>query len=99
MANIRRVLKDRWKPNDTSTRIVEVLWFDAMSVAGDVWGLHEEAHSAAPAKTITLGYVVNETDEYITLVGLINHHHISHGICIPKGMIREIRELSVCNRG
>lgn len=93
MINLRRILKNRWKRPDSTERIVEVLWWDAISVTGDDWGDHTDAYNTAPAKTLTLGYVVKDTDEYITIVGLVNNNHLSHGICIPKGMVHEIREL------
>lgn len=92
--NLRALLKGRWT-SPSKYRLVEVLWWDAVGVTADDWGAHEDAYNAAPVKTLTLGYIVKDTSDYITIVGLINEHHLSHGICIPKTMIHEIRELKV----
>ena len=91
--NLRGVIKDRWKNATSKHRVVEILWWDAIGVSADEWSEHKEAYSAVPAYTLTVGYVVKDTPEYITVVSLLNQHHIGHGVCIPKGMVKEIREL------
>lgn len=92
--SLRRVIDDRWKNSSSNHRIVEVVWWDAIGVSADEWSDHKEAYSAVPAPTLTVGYVVKDTPEYITVVSLLNQHHIGHGVCIPKGMVKEIRDLT-----
>ena len=88
------VLTHRWaaKPHK-KVRIVEVLWRDAVSVSGDEWAEPEEADDQRPAKTVSVGYLWSEEDDYVTLVSLLNDTHIGYGITIPRGMIVDIRDL------
>lgn len=69
--------------------IVEVLWWDARAIAID-W---EETVESKPMPTTTVGYLVKESDDSVTLVSLINTIHIGHGIIIPKGCIHEVIQL------
>jgi hypothetical protein len=94
LIKVEKILESRWNNSSSKYRAVEILWLDAIAVCGDEWSEHENAYFTKPAKTLTLGYVVKETSDYITVVGLINNSHLSHGICIPKGMVEEIRELN-----
>lgn len=87
------VLNNRWDSKiHKNVRIVEVLWRDAVSVSGDEWASPEEASTQRPAKTVSVGYLWAETDDYVTLVSLVNDSHIGYGITIPRGMIVEIRD-------
>ena len=85
------MLSDRLKGSG-KTKIVEIVWDDAVSVGGLDW---EDEHSvdinAAPS--VSLGYLVAQTKEAVTVVSLINESHYAHGITIPMGMVVEIREL------
>ena len=88
------LLHSRWnsKPNK-KIRLVEVLWRDAVSVSGDEWAEPEEADEQRPAKTVSVGYLWSDEEDYVTLVSLVNDVHIGYGITIPRGMIVEIRDL------
>lgn len=90
---LKKVLKERWK--SPKGRIVEVLWLDASFIVSSEWGLHKDAYDALPAQTLSVGYVAHETKDHITLVALINSDFMSGGICIPRSMIQEQRELTV----
>ena len=92
---LKRILKRRW--SQAEGRIVEVLWLDAAFIVSAEWGDHEDALKAKPARTLSVGYVAAESEDHITLVALINLDWMSGGICIPKAMIRELRELTVRN--
>lgn len=88
LLNVRWVNKSHKK-----VKIVEVLWRDAVSVSGDDWAEPEEADAQRPAKTLSVGYLWADEDDYVTLVSLVNDAHIGYGITIPRGMIVEIRDL------
>jgi hypothetical protein len=92
--NLRRVVKERWKAAASKHRVVEILWWDAIGVSGDEWANHKDAYDTTPAQTLTVGYVVKETPDYITVVSMLNPNHLGYGVCIPKGMIKEIRDLT-----
>lgn len=88
------VVKTRWdnKPSK-KVRLVEVTWIDAVSVSGDEWAEPEEAEEQRPAKSLSVGYLWVENDEFITVVSLVNDVHVGYGITIPRGMVTEIRDL------
>lgn len=89
-----KVVKNRWSKNKVKgIRLVEVLWRDAVSISGDEWTESEEADEQVPAKTVSIGYLWKETDDFVTIVSLVNEIHIGYGITIPRGMIVEIRDL------
>jgi hypothetical protein len=88
------VMKYRWKnKSNPSIRIVEVLWLDAISIAGTEWASGDEAAKQMPAPSVSVGYLWADTPEHVTVVALVNENHIGHGITIPRGMIVEIRDL------
>lgn len=93
MKRLKTLIKRRWTGDTKNVRLVEILWVDATSVSGEEWAEWEEAAATVPAPSLSVGYVVTETDLHITVVALVNDNHIGHGICIPKGMIHEIRDL------
>lgn len=73
--------------------IVEILWEDAVSVGGLDWATPEEATENTPAKSVSLGYLWNETETHITIIALINDTHVAHGITIPKPWIKKIKQI------
>jgi hypothetical protein len=81
-------VKQRFKDRDAFP-IVEVLWWDAKAFAID-W---EEQADSKLMPTTTVGYLIKESDDSVTLVSLINAIHIGHGITIPKGCIHEVTQL------
>jgi hypothetical protein len=93
MGDLKQTLKRRW--SQAEGRIVEVCWMDATFIVSAEWGDHSDAYEAKPARTVSVGYVAQETDTHITLVALVNADYMSGGICIPRAMIRELRELEV----
>jgi hypothetical protein len=72
--------------------IIEIIWHDAVSLAGDDWATPEEADQHKPAPTISIGYLWNQTDTHITIIALINETHLAHGLTIPKPWIQKIIE-------
>lgn len=81
------------KPGRTHTpRIVEIEWVDALAIGGDDWTDDEEVTAKGmPSKTV--GYVIHESEEAISVVSLVNLHHYGHGITIPKGCVTKVRTL------
>ena len=73
--------------------MVEVLWLDAIEAMTDGWmEIKDLKNKPMPSKS--LGYLVKDTKDAITLVALQNENHVALGITIPRAMITEIRTLS-----
>jgi hypothetical protein len=73
--------------------IVEIEWEDAVSVGGYDW-VNDEDIDVHASKSYSLGYLVSETDDAMTVVALVNDSHYAHGITIPKGMITVVRKIA-----
>lgn len=74
-------------------RLVEVLWLDAGDISGEPWFSPTDVTNRL-YKTVTVGYVVAESDAAISLVATCNEHHFAHGIVIPMAWVEQVRELS-----
>ena len=66
--------------------IVEVIWDDALSKAVTNW---EEKVTNDVAVVTSVGYLIYEDDEVITIISLINQDQIGHGITIPRVLVYE----------
>lgn len=76
----------------TGVRVVEIEWIDAVAVGGDDW-TDESDLDIYGMPSLSIGYVINENDEAITIVALANLSHYGHGITIPKGCIVAVRNI------
>ena len=85
--------KNKGGTRKKGVRIVEIEWIDAVAVGGEDWADETELDIYG-MPSLTIGYVINETDETITIVSLVNMTHYSHGITIPKGCVTAIKNLS-----
>ena len=74
-------------------RLVEVLWLDAGDISGEPWFDPADVTNRL-YKTVTVGYVVAESEKAISLVATCNEHHFAHGIVIPMAWVEQVRELS-----
>lgn len=92
--DLEDILESIWE-NRSTLPIVEILWEDAVSVGGNDWATPEEATEQTPAKSVSLGYLWNETESYITIIALINDTHLAHGITIPKPWIKKIKQIKM----
>lgn len=92
--DLEEILEGIWEGR-SKLPIVEILWEDAVSVGGNDWATPEEATEQTPAKSVSLGYLWNETDKYITIIALINDTHLAHGITIPKPWIKKIKQIKM----
>jgi hypothetical protein len=75
------------------TKVVEVHWFDACAKSG--WDSTQEylAHDIAPV--VSIGYLLKETKQAITLVQsqVTDWHDCSAAISIPKSWIVKMKVL------
>lgn len=69
--------------------IVEVIWEDAAAFAIE-WAEKIEIKSR---KVTTVGYLVSESDDALSLVQMINTEQVGHGMVIPKSCILSWRDI------
>lgn len=74
----------------TGLTVVEIVWWDAVAF-GLQWS--EEAAKALK-KTVTVGYIVYEDEDVVSVASLINDTHVGHGIVINKADIIMWRDLT-----
>jgi hypothetical protein len=83
-------------------KIVEVLWWDTNETSNSGWMSLAETKKNRPCKVKSIGYLVNETDELITIAADTDGHTIKEDAedllgrvqCFPKGCIIDIKYLS-----
>ena len=73
-------------------KMVVVDWFDAQSSTDSIY--ISEIKNMKPIKSHSLGYLVYEDKDFIVLSFLnFGHRLMKHHQCIPRGMIKKIREV------
>lgn len=80
-------------PHWDTHQIVEILWIDAIANAITEWMDLEDLENSQPCETLTVGYLLTDHPEWITIVSLLNDGAAGHAITIPRGMILTIRTL------
>ena len=73
--------------------IAEVLWIDAVANAITEWMDIEDLQNVQPCETLSVGYLITDHPEWVTLIGLMNDSTGGHAITIPRGMILNVRAL------
>lgn len=71
--------------------IVEIVWHDAVAFGTD-W---ETEAPTGLRLTTTVGYLVAETKEALSLAAVINSEHVGHGIVVPKSCVIKRSKLGV----
>ena len=74
-------------------QLVEIIWIDALAIGGDNW-TDEQHITPEAAPSLAVGYIIQETEHTISIVALVNQHHYTHGITIPKGCITSINKVA-----
>lgn len=70
--------------------MVRVEWVDACSSPD--WVEHRKIrHQAMPS--VSVGLLIRETDEHLSLAGIVNRSHVSDVVTIPKGMVTRMAYL------
>ena len=80
-------------PDWDNRQIIEVLWIDAVANAITEWLDLDELEQCQPCETLSIGYLLKDHPEWITIVGLLNDSSGGHAITIPRGMILAVRQL------
>ena len=70
--------------------MVRVEWVDACSDPN--WIEHRKIrHRAMPS--VSVGMLIRDTDDEVSLAGIVNRTHVSDVVTIPKGMVVRITRL------
>lgn len=73
-------------------KIVKIKWLDSASDDGK-WYDKEEYNSIKPVVCKSVGFVLKETDKYITIAHSVSPDQIAFTMAIPKFAIIKIKEL------
>lgn len=77
-----------------SERAVMVTWFDSCSANGGPWMDRESAEEMKPIECVTVGFVMSETAEYITVASSVTiEQQVAGDMCIPRSCITGIEEI------
>jgi len=66
--------------------LVEIHWHDAVAVAIE-W---DDDPPVTAMPTVSVGYLIDSNVDTITIVQIVNHSHVAHGITIPVGCIAKV---------
>lgn len=80
-------------PDWDTRQIIEVLWIDAVANAITEWMDLDDLEQCQPCETLSVGYLLKDHPEWITIVSLLNDGSAGHAITIPRGMIVAVRQL------
>lgn len=81
-------------------KMVMILWNDAVSIEESGWKKVSEVKNMQAAKSFQLGWIIDETDEKITMCAAIapgetpdEEDDVDHDLTVEKKWIKEIYEL------
>ena len=83
-------------------KIVEILWWDTNESSDSGWMSEKEAKSTKPCKVKSIGYVVEDNPEYVTIAADTDGNEdikdqddlLGRVQCFPRGCIIDIKYLS-----
>jgi len=77
--------------------LVMVRWVDIIGEDQSPWSTIEEAKAMKPAPITTIGKVVENTDQYLTVASSWDEsgEFLGNLNCIPKGVIQEVSEINL----
>ena len=77
--------------------LVVIKWFDIIGEDHNPWSTLEEIKTLKPAPITTIGKVVEDNDDFLTVVSSWDESSDTFGNInvIPKGVVREICKISL----
>ena len=73
-------------------RFLFVAWLDSR-VSHAAWEYLDELESLKPANCVSAGWLIEATQEYLTLVGTVSPDQVLHRLTIPRCAICEMTEV------
>lgn len=71
--------------------LLKIIWID--SVSTNAWTPQDSLEEIVIQNITSVGYLVNETDDAITIASHIALHEVDGIMCIPKVCIKSRKEL------
>ena len=75
----------------SSRQLVAVEWLDHCTRDGPAWQSMEDVKGLSPAVCYSVGYLINETDQYVTIAAHVgpddDDHEVGGAMCIVKSCI------------
>lgn len=71
-------------------RKAEIIWVDSHGITGG-WEFWEDLESMLPCECKSVGYVIDETKEYVTLAQSISDSQVLGRMTIPRCSIKKIK--------
>ena len=68
-------------------KLVYVQWMDSCGLNNGVWKSRDDAEEMEPLVIDSVGYVLKETEEHITIASHVCEHQVSGEMSIPKSAI------------
>ena len=78
----------------------EVIWWDTQEPSDSGWMTEAEVRATVPCKVKSLGYIINETDDFITIAADMDGNEkdkddlLGRVQCFPRGCLIDIKYLS-----
>lgn len=76
--------------------IVWIEWHDATSPTG--WQTMAEAQALAPEHVITVGFLISQNKDKVTIAASLSGNECGEIIVIPKSWVTQMRRLSKGNK-
>lgn len=73
-------------------KIVEITWVDSIGVPS-VWEDAEEADPLRPSEIVTVGYVWEETPDFLTVCQSRSPSQVARRFSIPRGCIKTVKTI------
>lgn len=69
----------------------QIIWEDSSSTS--VWTYFEQVNELEPMAITSIGFILNETDDFVTMAGHISKHQADGAMCIPKACIKSRKDI------
>ena len=74
-------------------RLVYIEWLDAVSNADGGWQRMKDVEKLTPDLVKSVGWIVKETRDYLTVISHNGDNEVGGDFCIPKACIKKRRVL------
>jgi hypothetical protein len=75
--------------------LVLVEWLDIVGNDEKPWMTLKEAQGFTPAALKTVGFLIQETTDFVTICSTIGGEDVGNLNCLPRGCITSIKRLTV----
>ena len=76
-------------------KTVYLEWHDAQSMAEGAWQRRKDVEKLTPALVRSVGWILTETKDHITLIAHDGENEVGGDFCIPKACIKKRRVIKI----